>query len=82
MRECQALVALMFFEHGTGHTHILVDAEWLAEEGASEESITEWAYEKFGNGRELVGVEFGSESHVAERIKLVHRHSVEVQTSI
>jgi hypothetical protein len=80
MRENRALVALIFVERGVGHTHILVDAEWLADEGASEENIIEWAYEKFGNGREVVGVEFGTESYVAERIKLVHGYSVEVPT--
>jgi len=82
MRECQALVGLFFFERGVGHTHILVDAEWLADEGASEESMIEWAYEKFGSGREVVSVEFGTESYVAERIALVHRHSVEVKVEV
>jgi hypothetical protein len=82
MRDCQALVCLVFFERSVGHTHILVDAESHIADGGNEESAIDWAYEHFGKGREIVGVEFGTESHVAERIKLVHNHSVEVKNEI
>lgn len=80
MRENQALVALFFYDSAVGHTHIVVDAESHIADGGNEESATDWAYEHFGKGREVVGVEFGTESHVKARTQLVHSHSVEVTT--
>lgn len=78
MRENQALVALFFYDSVVGHTHIVVDAESHIADGGNEESAIDWAYEHFGKGREVFGVEFGNESHVKSRTQLVHSHSVEV----
>lgn len=79
MRECKAVVALMFYDRAIGHTHIIVDAESHIEDGGNESSAMDWADEKFANGREIIAAEFGTESHVKERISIAHRHSVEVK---
>ena len=66
----------LFFLANDEFTHIIVDASAAIADGADEESAADWAYEKFGNGRECIGVEAGTDAEIAERIELAHAYSV------
>lgn len=65
-------VLFIYFAPGIGHTKEVIDATPVVADGASEEQAIEWAAEKFANGREIVGVEFGTPEHILERLALVY----------
>jgi hypothetical protein len=82
MKKATALVALFFYSKESGHTHVIIDAESHIADGGTESSAIDWAYEKYGEGRDVVSCEFGHEDYVNERIKIAHHVSREVETKV
>jgi hypothetical protein len=66
-------VALIFHVGPAEFTKIVAECDHLSDE---EEAVT-WAYEKFGEGRECVGYEYGTAEFVAERLATVWKNHLE-----
>jgi hypothetical protein len=71
-------VLFIYFVPGVGHIKHFIDATPVLTDGATEEEAIEWAYEKYGRGREVVNVEFGTREYLMERVALAYHH-VEIE---
>jgi hypothetical protein len=75
-------VLLVFYSADIGHTHLVVDASPVLVAGADSadmESAINWAYEKYGNGRECISSDIGTSNEIRARVQSVFSHSLEVK---
>lgn len=61
----------IYFAPGVGHTHEFIDLTPVMTDGASEADAIDWAYEKYGNGREVFTVDAGEHAYLEERLNNV-----------